>query len=155
MNRDLTPAVTETYERTMSGLLKRRQDLLDECATIRERMAVIGTDVEAIDRVLGSLGYTGTLEARPPRPERLMLFYRNELRRFIIDTLRGAGKPLTTRDMAVALCQTEGRDRYDRKLVIDITHRCSKAVRQMRDQKMVVQAGQGPGNSLLWRLATD
>lgn len=62
--------MTETYAHAIAGLLQRRQELHDEAATLRERMATIQTDVEAIDRVLDSLGYEGELPARSARADR-------------------------------------------------------------------------------------
>lgn len=106
MKRDIAPAVTETFERAIGGLLKRRQELLDESATLRDRMATIALDVQAVDRVLVSMGYRGALEARPARPERLMLFYRGEMRTFIIDALREAGKPLTPAIWLSSFCKS-------------------------------------------------
>jgi hypothetical protein len=39
-------------ETTIAGLLKKREELKRENAELRERMAVIANDIEAIDRVL-------------------------------------------------------------------------------------------------------
>jgi hypothetical protein len=63
-------------------------------------MATIRTDVEAIDRGLDSLGYEGELESRTARTERIVLFYRNELRSFILKELRGSDRQLSTRELA-------------------------------------------------------
>ncbi|AYO82112.1 hypothetical protein [Methylobacterium brachiatum] len=94
--------MSEPYALAISGLLKRRQELQDEAATMRERMASVQTDVEAIDRVLDSLGYQGKLENRTARSERIVLFYRNKLRSFILKELRGSERPLSTRELAEA-----------------------------------------------------
>jgi hypothetical protein len=60
----MKPARTETYEHAISGLLSKRADLFNEAIRLRDRTAEIKNDVDAIDRVLGTLGYTGDLAAK-------------------------------------------------------------------------------------------
>jgi hypothetical protein len=64
----LRPARAETFERTITGLLKKRADLFNEAERIRDRLAEIRNDLGAIDRTLGVLGYTG--HRRCGMPER-------------------------------------------------------------------------------------
>jgi hypothetical protein len=45
----------------------------------RDRLAEIKNDIGALDRVLGTLGYTGDLDAEMPRQKREVLFGRGEL----------------------------------------------------------------------------
>jgi hypothetical protein len=92
--------MTVTYAYAIAGLLQRRQELQDEAITLRERTATVQTDTEAIDRVLDSLGYQGELENRTARTERIVLFYRNELRTFLLKELRASDRPLSTRELA-------------------------------------------------------
>jgi len=61
------PARTESFEHTISGLLAKRAELFNEAERIRDRLAEIKNDVGAIDRVLGTLGYQGDLDAAMPR----------------------------------------------------------------------------------------
>ena len=46
-----------------------RAELLNEAERIRDRMAEIRNDIDALDRTLGSLGYIGNLDAAMPPPE--------------------------------------------------------------------------------------
>ena len=124
-------------QHTISGLLRKRTELERENAECRERMAVIANDMEAIDRVLDAFGYSGPLEGRTPRAARIVLFYRNELRQFLQAELAKAGRPMSTRDLAQVICQCEGKDAQDRRLLADVTRRASKALRQMRRQGIV------------------
>jgi len=64
---------------TISGLLKKRADLFNEAERIRDRLAEIKNDIGALDRVLGTLGYTGDLDAQMPRQKREVIFGRGEL----------------------------------------------------------------------------
>jgi hypothetical protein len=145
-------ARTETYEHTINGLLQRRQELQNENAVVRERTAAIANDIEAIDRVLDSLGYMGDLEGRTARQARIILFYRNELREFLLGELRKAGRPMTTRELAVIICQVEAKRPEDRRLLQDVARRVSRALRDMRSQKMVVSQG-GAKGAAKWSLA--
>jgi hypothetical protein len=50
-----------------------------------------------------------------------------------VGELERAGRPMSTRELAEIICQTEGRSPQDRRLLADITKRASKALR--RDAK--------------------
>jgi hypothetical protein len=141
------PARTETYSHTISGLIAKREEMMEETALTRERLAVLSNDVEALDRVLERLGYDGPvkLTARVPR---VVLFYRGELRQFLLGQLREKG-PLTSRQMAEALIQTEGKDARDRRMMADVTRRIGKALRQMEGAEMVAREKRRDGQ--FWR----
>jgi hypothetical protein len=136
-------------QHTISGLLRKRAELERENAECRERMAVIANDIEAIDRVLDAFGYSGPLEGRTPRAARIVLFYRNELRQFLQAELAKAGRPMSTRDLAQIICQSEGKDAGDRRLLADVTRRASKALRQMRRQG-IVASDQDRRGTFVW-----
>jgi len=90
-------------ESVVNGLLAKREELLRENADLRERMAVISNDIEAIDRVLDAFGYPGELKGGTPRQARIVLFYRNELREYLLGELRKAEGPLSSRELAFLL----------------------------------------------------
>ena len=119
-------------------------------AELRERMAVVANDIEAVERVLDSLGYQGEA-VTTPRAARIVLFYRNELREYLLAELRKAAEPLTARELAQRLCQVEGKDWQDRRLLTDVVHRVGCALRRLRASRVVererTQAGQ------VWRAA--
>jgi hypothetical protein len=93
-------------------------------------------DIEAIDRVLDAFGYQGGLEGRTPRAARIILFYRNELRRFLQAELAKAQRPVSTRELAQVICQTAGKNGQDRRPPADVTKRARKALREMRRLKI-------------------
>ncbi len=125
------PARTDTFEHTISGLLKKRADSFNEAERIRDRLAEIKNDIGAIDRVLGALGYAGDLDAAMPRQKREVLFGRGELSRAIYDELREENAPLSSRDIARSIVALRGEDARDRKYLSDLTKRVSKALRSM------------------------
>lgn len=122
---------------TISGLLRKRFELERENVELRERMAIVSNDIEAIDRVLDAFGYEGELVGKTPRAARIVLFYRNELRDFLLGELRKATGPLSSRQLACIVCQIEGKDGRDRRLLTDVTRRVGCALRKMRAAKMV------------------
>ena len=144
-------ARTETFEVTISGLLEKRVQLFHEAERIRDRIAEIKNDVCAIDRVLGTLGYAGDLDAAMPRQKRQVLFGRGELTRAILDELRGAERPLGSRDIARAILAVNEQDPRDRKLLTEHTRRVSKALRNLKSQGFVRGAPDRGGN-IVWAL---
>ena len=99
-NPSIRLARTETFEHTISGLLTKRAQLFGEAQSIRDRLAEIKNDIDAVDRVLGTLGYDGDLDAAMPRQKRHVVFGRGELTRAVLDVLRDADGPMTSRQIA-------------------------------------------------------
>ena len=50
----------------INGLLAKRQELTNLNAELRERMAIVANDIEAVERVPDSLGYQGQLRRERP-----------------------------------------------------------------------------------------
>jgi hypothetical protein len=138
-------------ESTISGLLQKREELQRETAELRERMAVVSNDIEAIDRVLDAFGYQGELDGRTPRQARIVLFYRNELRQYLLNELRKAERPLSSRELACLVCQCEGKDARDARLLRDITRRVGCALRKLRAAR-VVEGYRDKSGAAVWSL---
>ncbi len=130
-------ARTATYEHTISGLLTKRADLFNEAERIRDRLAEIKNDIGAVDRVLGTPGYQGDLDAEMPRQKRHVLFGRGELTRAILDVLRDAAEPMATREIARAILAVNEQDPRDRRLLTEHTRRVSKALRALRSKALI------------------
>lgn len=143
-------ARTDTYEHTISGLLTKRDEMMEEIAVTRERMAVLSNDIELLDRVLETLGYDGDVKLTPRVP-RVVLFYRGELRTFLCRYLQEHG-PSTSRQMAESLIQMEGKDNRDRRMMADVVRRIGKALRQARDHKLVEHSSERPKGEYVWSL---
>lgn len=151
MSETIRLARTETYEHTISGLLKKRADIFNEAERLRDRQAEIKNDVAALDRVLATLGYDGDLDAAMPRQKRQVLFGRGELTRAILDVLRSATEPMATREIAREILAVNEHDPRDRKLLTEHTRRVSKALRVLRADESVMVTKDRIGN-MLWRL---
>lgn len=139
-------ARTDTFEHTITGLLKKRADLFNEAERIRDRLAEIKNDIGAIDRTLNVLGYTGDLDAAMPRQKREVIFGRGELSKAVMGELRTAEGPLSSRDIAREIVTMRGEDARDRKYISDLTKRVSKALRSMREEGHVKSATDAKGN---------
>ena len=124
-------------QHTISGLLRKREELQRESAALREQMAIVANSIEAIDRVLEAFCFEGDLEGKTPRAARVILFYRNELREWLLAELRKDAEPLSSRQLAERVCQCEGKDARDRRLVSDVTRRVGCALRKMRAAKII------------------
>lgn len=148
----IKPARTVTFEHTISGLLTKRADLFNEAERIRDRLAEIKNDIGALDRVLGTLGYKGDLDAAMPRQKRQVLFGRGELTRAILDVLRDAPESMATREIAREILAVNEQDPRDRKLLTEHTRRVSKALRTLKAEGAVFAALDMPG-SMRWRLS--
>jgi hypothetical protein len=146
----MRPARTETYQHTISGLLKKRSDLFNEAERIRDRLAVIRNDIDALDRTLDVLGYDGDLDAAMPRQKRQVLFGRGELTRQVLTILRRSAKPMTSRQIAQEIVSDSGMDARDRKFVSDLVKRVGKACRQYPGN-IVHKATDAHGN-VVWRV---
>jgi hypothetical protein len=145
---------TDTYEHTIGGLLQKRVELFHEAERIRDRLAEIKNDIGALDRTLGMLGYKGDLDAMMPRQKRAVLFGRGELSRSIAGELRGAERPLTSREIAQAIVSLSGQDARDRKVMSEITKRVSKACRALAAENRVRKSVDEKGN-VLWTLRAN
>jgi hypothetical protein len=142
-------------ETVISGLLAKRADLFNEAERIRDRLAEIRNDIGAVDRVLGTLGYSGDLDAEMPRQKRNVLFGRGELTRAILDELRTATGPLASRDIARAILAVNEQDPRDRKLLTEHTRRVSKALRVLKGRGLAHGAKDAAGKMVWERRKND
>lgn len=140
-------------EHTISGLLTKRGELLDEVQMLRERMAVLSNDVASLDRVLESFGYDGDLQSTTPRSNRVVFFYRNELRHYLLSELTKAKAPLCSREIAERIVTIEGKDRYDRRLMCDIVKRVGKALKLLRERGSVRGGKDHETGRYVWQLS--
>lgn len=144
--------MADNFSNTISGLLRKRADLMSEAQALREKLAEVGNTIESLDCVLRSLGFDGDLEGMRPRSNRVVFFARHELRRFLISELREAKGPLTARDLAEKIIGLEGNDARDRRLRNDIVKRVGKSLKLLRQQGLAVSAGKH--SALVWRLTS-
>lgn len=145
---NLAKARATDYSHTINGLLTKRADLFNEAKELRERIAEIKNDIDAIDRALGTFGYSGDLDAAMPRQKRHVVFGKGELFRSCMDVLRGADTPLTSRQIAQQIMELNGQDARDRRFLNDLVKRVGKCLRQTEAAR---KGTDGAGN-VVWSL---
>lgn len=141
----------QPYQNTISSLIKKRSEMMSDGMRLREELAVVGNNIEALDRVLESLGFSGDLTLRMPRGNRVVFFHRNELRRFCLDELRQASAPVTSRELAGKIVRLENKDGRDRRLMHDIVKRVGKSLELLRRQNIVL-CEREPIRGYVWKL---
>jgi hypothetical protein len=137
------------YANTISGLLKKRSELMGAGLRLREELAHVGNDIEALDRTLIALGFEGDLKAVQPRGNRVVFFARDELRRFLLDELRKADRPVSSRDLAEKIIRLEAKDPRDCRLRNDMVKRVGKSLKLLRRQGKATSMP-GPNHGLVW-----
>jgi hypothetical protein len=125
---------------------------MGDAQRLREELAHIGNDIEALDRTLISLGHKGDLKSVQPRGNRIIFFARDELRRFLLDELRKADVPVGSRDLAERIIKLEGKDCQDRRLRNDMVKRVGKSLKLLRAQSLAVSFRDRSGQ-FVWQRA--
>ena len=141
---------TDTYEHTISGLLQKRTEIMQEMAVTRERLGVMANDVEAIDRVLERLGHD-TANAERPQSPRAIVFYRGQLRVWLLGQLREHG-PATARQLAQRLVGFQQRDSSDRLLMDDVIRRVGRALQNMHSARLATKMQSSKRGENLWAI---
>lgn len=146
--------MTDGYSLAISGLLRKRDEIEAEMAETRERLAVLTNDMAALERTLKTLGYEGNDRPDKPKVTRTVLFYRGELRKWLVTELRSQARPMTSRELAAAIVQLEGKDPGDRRMMLDLVQRICKALRTLHDMGAIKRERVGRANGeYMWTVA--
>ena len=100
----------------ISGLLFKRTELQKAILDLREQAATISNDIDALDRILESLGHRGgEINGKTPKQARIILFHRCELKPFVAAELKKSGRtmlpaswPASSSSARAATCATSG-----------------------------------------------
>lgn len=141
---------TDTYQHTVNGLLQKRREIMQEMVVMRERLGALANDVEAIDRVLQTLGHAEKLEMVQASP-RLIVFYRGQMRQWLLTQLREHG-PATTRELAERLVQMQERDVKDRRLMDEVIDRVARGLHNAHTARLVTKVQTVNRGENTWRL---
>jgi len=95
------------YSVTINGLMTRRSLLLSE------KPDTLADDLAAIDYVLKLLGFKEDPQDYMSRNRQKRIFAKGEKRRLITETLRQADKPLTSREITIAILSGKDFDMTD------------------------------------------
>ena len=125
------------YDLTIHGLLRKRDELLAQLDKLRDDIAQVSNDLTAVDRVLKCLGFHPEIELLAKPRARVTLYVRNEMRKFLLDELRKAEKPLSSRELAIILATAQGKDIEDKGLITDMTARVSRSVSILLNRRVL------------------
>lgn len=138
----------------ISALVKRRADLTGEIEATHLRLRQLILDLENLDATILMFDSEYKLASIKPKAFRPPSDWANrgEMARIILNILRQASEPLSTRDIAIELIASRALNRDDQKLLRLMSRRVGVALRGQRD-KGRVRSEQGPGQYQLWEMA--
>lgn len=138
----------------LPGLVRKRAELAGDIERTQADLQNMIRDLEHLDSTIRLFDADYQVEAIKPKSFRPPDDWarRGEMTRIILNVLRQAAEPLTTRDIAIQLMLERALDTGNVKFVRLMTKRCGVALRGQRD-KGVVRSAQGPGQYMVWELA--
>jgi dGTP triphosphohydrolase len=138
---------------TVLGLVKRRAFLAGEIERLHDNLAKMLADLETLDATILQFDGDYNVEAispkkfRPPKD----WSHRGQMTRIVLNVLRVAREPMTTREIAFQMIVERALNREDQKLMNLMVKRVGVALRHQRNQGRA-ESEQGPGQFMLWHL---
>ena len=135
----------------LTGLVRRRAELTGEVEALHNKLKSLLADLESLDATILQFDPSHRVEAIRPRAVRPPADWANrgQMSRIVLNVLRQAAEPMTSRDLAFELVVTRALDKTDQKLLRIMTKRVGVALRTQRDHG-AVRSEQGPGQFVLW-----
>ena len=136
----------------LSALIDKRATLAGEIRELEDRLEQLRSDVLHVDAVIRLMDPAYQLDAIVPkrRRQRREWFGNGELLRGVLETLRQAREPMTSREVALAIMERKGFDQNDGQTVRLIEKRVDATIR--RRGALVEKVVYGP-RSVAWRIA--
>ena len=148
--------MSDAYELTIHGLLRKRADMAGEADAIRARLSVALSDLDHIDAVIRLFKpdiEPGDLPTRAAlAPSRAS---RGEVQRHIFEVLRAALAPMTTRELTQAIMERRGMNADDRVLFNLILRRAEHTLAALRRAGTVQSDRAAAGALLRWRAVRE
>ena len=135
----------------LSALIDKRATLVGEIHDLEGRLEQLRSDVLHVDAVIRLMDPAYQLDAIVPkrRRQRREWFGNGELLRAVLETLRQAREPMTSREVALAIMERKGFDQNDGQTVRLIEKRVDATIR--RRGALVERVVYGP-RSVAWRI---
>ena len=137
----------------VTGLVKKRGELAGEIRSTSDHLAKLVKDLEAVDAALAVVAPDLEVESIRPKMFRPPSDWANrgQMSRLVLNILRQAREPLTTKEIAAQMLLERALDVNDQKLLNLMVRRVGSALRHQRDKDNAVSTD-GPGNYQLWTI---
>lgn len=137
----------------VTGLVKKRGELAGEIRSTSDHLAKLVKDIEAVDAALAVVAPDLEVESIRPKMFRPPSDWANrgQMSRLVLNILRQAREPLTTKEIAAQMVLERALDVNDQKLLNSMVRRVGSALRHQRDKDNAISTD-GPGNYQLWSI---
>ena len=137
-------------EHVLSGLIRKRAEITAEVEGLQMRLRQLIMDADNLDGAIRIFDPGMDLaEIRPRAVPRQHVAFEGEVRRAVLDALRGTGLALTIKDLALRMMKARKLSAADARLVR--VEKVGACLRKLRHQG-TVRSAKGRGDSLRWRL---
>jgi hypothetical protein len=138
---------------TISGLIRKRQELLQAFEAAQDKMRQLVTDLDAVDATIRLFEPEMDLNAVRVRPTpRRYQVSRGDNSKLILSLLREAGGPLSHRELTVKVMEHRGLNLADKELAQTIRCRVGASLRGLRSRGTLA-SGTGRGSGMKWWVA--
>lgn len=145
--------MSDGYELTIAGLLRKRGELSAEVEALRAQLEVVLAGLDHLDATIRVFKPDIGLEDLPERPAPPPnAAFRGEVQRFLLHTLRLSDRPLTTTQLAEAVMTSRRLNTGDRVLANLICKRTGNSLRRLARKGFVEGSRYSKGAELEWRL---
>ena len=142
--------MSDTYQLTMAGLLRKRAEVTSEIAVLQDRLRSTVAALDHLDATIRIFDPDADLAEPDRRPPPMFSGVRGELTRFILDTLRAASGPMLTVDVAKAVLATRGGNVADRRALTDVARKVGHALLKAKRRGSVASAPVKGGQMTWW-----
>ena len=139
-------------EHVISGLIAKRAELAGRIEFAQAELRQMLIDVDSLDATIRLFDPDiDLMEIKPkPLPARNQAF-RGEVSRIVLGTLRKAGKPLPTHEIALHVMASRSLNTADKPLLRIVSKRVGAGLRHYRKLGLI-QSIAGPNQTLLWEV---
>src|SRR5215471_302125 len=139
-------------EHVLSGLIAKRAELAGKIEFAQAELRQMLIDLDCLDATIRLFDpEIDLLEIKPkPLPARNQAF-RGEVSRIVLGTLRKAGKPLPTHEIARHVMASRSLNTADKPLLRIISKRVNAGLRHYRQQGLIRSLA-GPNRTMLWEV---
>ena len=142
------------YEHVLSGLIRKRADLAGEIERTQQTLRKLVIDLDAIDSAIRIFDPNADIgNIKPHHYPHKHAAFRGEMMRFVMDTFRtAAGKPVTTKEIALNVARGRGLREDDTELLNTLRKRVGACIFKLK-RDGVLREVDGTGDLKQWVLS--